>query len=96
MEERLLGGTTKISKSNHHILDVLPNLIVLAFKQNLVVGTALKDCVVLSEGLNEFSLFRPFALSCFSDSNCIIQLWLLGLVEKQSDRGIQILSHISL
>lgn len=78
-------GKQRRSKSNGHVLDALPYFSVLVFEQNLLIGATLKDCVVLSKEFNECSLFRPFALSCFSDSDCIIQLWFEGLVGKQSD-----------
>lgn len=80
-----IGGKQPRSRSDDHVLDALPNFLIFVFKQNLLVGTALKDYVVLSKEFNECSLFRPFALSCFSDSKCIIQLWFVGLVGKQSD-----------
>lgn len=89
------GGKQLSSKGKDHVLDALPYLWVLVFKQNLLIGIALKDYVVLSEEFNECSLFRPFALSCFSDSNCVIQLQFVGLVGKQSDGGIQILNPVS-
>ena len=73
------------SKGKDHVLDALSYLLVLVFKRNWLVGIALKDYVVLSEEFNECSLFRPFALSCFSDSNWVIQLQFMGLVGKQSD-----------
>lgn len=80
------GQTTQISRSNDHILDLLPNFTVLVFKRNLLVGTALKDYIVLAT-------ICTYLFLRFLPHNPIT---VCGLDGEQSDRGIQHLSRMGL